>query len=521
MWSRREFVKFVGAGTVGSVVSVSSSCGTVGSSKRKKPKRLKTGDRVHLLKPLQYNLLVQENDSIGPGLRFGSWNDFTQFIPQSSDQALLWVNHEGYSTDLLVGRSRKTPPTLAQYKTEAEAIGGSLLKLRKHSGTWKLDPTSLENYRLTADTPIELDRSIRGASSTFGTLANCSGGLTPWKTILTCEENYDKYVGEYKAGGQEVYFPKKSKSWHKLQNRVSAHFGWVVEFDPVTKKSVKRTGLGRFSHECAHVVTQKKDSPSVVYSGDDREGGCLYKFIASEPGSLKNGTLYVAHLESGTWLALDVTKNEKLKKKFKTQEELLIRTREAAKFVGATPLARPEDIEHDPSTGAIFVSLTNDKSQGNFHGSILKIQEDQNNPQALKFKSSNFINGGDVETGFSCPDNLCFDPSGNLWITSDISDKSIGKKHYSGINSNGLFVIPKAGAFAGEVICVATAPVDAEFTGPCFTPDGEHLFLSVQHPGDSYKLEHKKYPSNWPRGGNSKPLSSVIVITGDFKKAIS
>ncbi len=39
---------------------------------------------------------------------------------------------------------------------------------------------------------------IQGASTAIGTLANCSGGVTPWRSILTCEENYDMFYGELK-----------------------------------------------------------------------------------------------------------------------------------------------------------------------------------------------------------------------------------------------------------------------------------------------------------------------------------
>ena len=38
--------------------------------------------------------------------------------------------------------------------------------------------------------------SIKNSNTAIGTLANCSGGITPWRTILTCEENYDMFYGE-------------------------------------------------------------------------------------------------------------------------------------------------------------------------------------------------------------------------------------------------------------------------------------------------------------------------------------
>ena len=36
----------------------------------------------------------------------------------------------------------------------------------------------------------------------------------------------------------------------------------------------------------------------------------------------------------------------------------------------------------------------------------------------------------------------------------------------------------------GEAYQFASAPVEAEMTGPCFTQDETTLFLAVQHPGE-------------------------------------
>ena len=121
----------------------------------------------------------------------------------------------------------------------------------------------------------------------------------------------------------------------------------------------------------------------------------LYKFISSKPGSLKEGTLYVADTINGKWLALDWENQPLLKSKFKDQTEVLIRTREASKLLGATALNRPEDVEIDPITGNIFVSLTNNKPKGDYHGSILKIEETNGEFDALTFKASTYKAGGE------------------------------------------------------------------------------------------------------------------------------
>jgi secreted PhoX family phosphatase len=43
-----------------------------------------------------------------------------------------------------------------------------------------------------------------------------------------------------------------------------------------------------------------------------------------------------------------------------------------------------------------------------------------------------------------------------------------------------------------------------------FTPDGETLFLSIQHPGEGGTLERPV--SDWPDGRGAPPRPSVVAI---------
>ena len=145
-------------------------------------------------------------------------------------------------------------------------------------------------------------------------------------------------------------------------------------------------------------------------------------------------------------------------------------------------------------------------------GQILKIEEAKDDKTSLTFTASVFKAGGEA-TGFACPDNMAFDPKGNLWFTSDISGSSIGKEPYASFQHNGLFMVPSYGVDKGKVIQVASAPVDAEFTGPQFSEDGTTLFLCIQHPGEGSKAIGD-FTSNWPEGNGAMPKSAVITISG-------
>lgn len=543
-YDRKEFLSFLGKAGIGLAVIPPFLMGCSNeentenqeeSSKEQLDKSLNLSllslaasdaDDLILTKGLAYETLIRWGDPINEKDTFGFNNDFTCFIPldaKNPKDGLLWVNHE-YSSSLFVAgfdtaqfENPLDHKTKAHVDKEMYSLGGSIVRIREENGSWKVVKNDPYNRRITAQTPMKLnwDHEIEGKSIAIGTHSNCSGGITPWNTILTCEENYDSYIGEseYDANNNKSYRPSYA-GWEKFYDYPPEHYGWVVEIDPKTGDAQKHIALGRFAHECC-TLHELEDKRIVAYSGDDANSEHLYKFIGSKPGSLKEGTLYVADTENGKWLSLDWETQPVLKNKFKDQTEVLIRVREAAKLLGATELNRPEDIEIDPISGGVFVSLTNNKPKGDFHGSILKVEED-GAYDALTFKASTYRAGGE-ENGFSCPDNLAFDHAGNLWFTSDMSGSSMNKedKPYMAFKNNSLFVIPRHGEDAGAVFRVASAPRDAELTGPWFSPDGKTLFLSVQHPGEQ-TTDLSNPTSKWPFDADGIPKPSVVAIKGDL-----
>ncbi|MBC74586.1 MAG: alkaline phosphatase [Halobacteriovoraceae bacterium] len=508
--NRRKFLQFLGYGSL--LIGKATLLGPLsGCTKFKIPSLSPTSEDKLILAPgLNYSIIAKFVDSINEKEVFGFNNDYIDFLALSPNDLILWINHE-YVHPLWVNGYERTK---ANMEKERKLVGGTLMRVKKINQKWEMQKNDIYNRGVRGDTPIPFADNVEvlGSKIATGTLANCAGGKTPWDTILTCEENYYGFYGERSADGSVT---ESLLNWQTHFPNPPEHYGWVVEVEPKTGKAKKHTSLGRFAHESA-TCSMSKNNKCVVYSGDDKNDEHLYKFISDSSNSLERGTLYVANLDKGEWMPLTI-ENPKLKGKFKNQLDILIHARKASKLLGATKLDRPEDIEINKATGDIFIACTNNKPKKNYHGQILKIQESEADHGSLKFTASTFKTGGH-DSGFTCPDNMVFDNNGNLWFTNDIAGNAANKGPYKGFGNNGLFIVPAGGPQAGEVIQLASAPIDAELTGPCFSPDYKTLFLSVQHPGETSK-DLKNPTSTWPDG--KRPTPAIVAIEGDLLEKIT
>ncbi|MFI9641297.1 PhoX family protein [Micromonospora sp. NPDC051925] len=536
--------------------------------------------------------------------QFGYNNDFVGVLPldRRGKRALLVVNHEYTNEDLMFpGFTGLDNLTVEQLRTAMAAHGMSVVELERVDGTGQWRPVGQGrrpyNRRVTAlSTKFELTGPAAGSAwlrtaadpkgrTVVGTLNNCAGGVTPWGTVLSGEENFNQYFVGADAAPAELKpkfdrygittsarYPSGSRKWERADERFDlakhpneAHrFGWIVEIDPFDPESRprKHTALGRFKHEGANVIVAR-DGRVVAYMGDDERFDYLYKFVSDKKFMsgdswvarknnltlLESGTLYVAQFAqtsaaeidgsgklpadgafngSGRWIKL-VSGNRSYVDGM-TAADVLTFTRLAGDKVGATKMDRPEDVEPSLLTGKVYVALTNNTDRGkagkaaadeinprnlNKHGQILELVEDRGDNTAESFAWSLPIVAGDPTdpstyfagydktkvSPISCPDNVAFDATGNLWISTD--GNALG-------SNDGLFATAVEGPERGHLKQFLTVPLGAETCGPFITGDNRSVFVAVQHPGEITGASVEKPASTWPDGDYAKP---GVVVT--------
>jgi uncharacterized protein len=510
--------------------------------------------------------------------QFGYNCDWVGFyeIPGNPNRALLAVNHEYTNPEIMFPGYDDKNPTRQQTDVELAAHGIAVLEIaRTGGGAWSPVIDSRYNRRITGETPMLISGPAAGhpwmqtsedpsGTRVRGMLNNCSGGRTPWGTVVTCEENFNQYFGNLgmlpdadprKAAHQRYGLPKDDndtdRRWYRFHRRFDIaqepneafRFGWAVELDPYDPNSTpkKRTALGRFKHEGATFMVGA-DGRVAVYMGDDERFDYMYKFVtagrynpsnrAANADLLDSGTLYVARFNddgTGAWLPLVYGQGPLTEANgFTSQADVLIRTRQAADALGATKMDRPEDIDYNPVNKKVYAAMTNnsrrtaaqvDKANpraNNLFGHIIEFRDDGDDAAATRFTWEIFMLCGRPQTDaglyfagypvrdlapISSPDNLVVDRAGNLWIFTDGQPGSIG------VNDS-VFAVPTEGPERGHLKPFLNAVPGAEAASGILSADNETLFVSIQHPGEGGTLD--KPLSTWPDRTNM-PRPSVVM----------
>ncbi|WP_156250556.1 PhoX family protein [Pseudactinotalea terrae] len=343
-------------------------------------------------------------------------------------------------------------------------------------------------------------------------------------------------------------------------------FGWVVEVDPEDPGStpVKHTAMGRFKHEGANVVVSS-DGHVFAYMGDDERFDYVYRFVSKQryrKGAsraarrhnlrlLSDGDLSVARFAgdgaedgvsdgTGEWIPL--TRDGRSMVPGFTLEEVLVYTRLAADAVQPTKMDRPEDVEPNLVNGRVYVACTNNSDRGregkegpteanpratNKDGHIVEIVPSRGDHTATTFEWNLLLICGDPSTAgtyfggyqgevspISCPDNLAFDSTGTLWISTDGQPGAIGY-------NDALHRVTLSGRERGRVEQFLAVPAGAETCGPVIHDKDGSVFVAVQHPGEdgSWEAPQSYFPDYVPAGSKvpdghfAGPRPSVVQVT--------
>jgi secreted PhoX family phosphatase len=338
-------------------------------------------------------------------------------------------------------------------------------------------------------TTIEVDRHgdrVREYVSLAGTLVNCAGGKTPWRTWLSCEET-----------------DLVPASGNSLQRR----HGYVFEVDPHDQDANRHpkpiTALGRFEHEAAAVDPQTGH----IYETEDATNphGLFYRWtppVAALPlgrGSLRDlspkaGSLHAlrARTAKGTVVA-DLCVATRPGTTYDV-EWVPVRDRDATR----TPVRRQFDgrwtdgTRRVRDTGAPLVTRSR-KLEGAWWGdggvyfvaSFARtadgsaVQHDGQvwflDPRAhtirlvLRFGYSP-RNQNSAPDG---PDTITVSPYGGVLIGED----GEGRQHLVGATAG------------GDTYYVARNELgDSEMTGATFSPDKKTLFANIYSPGHVFAI---------------------------------
>lgn len=371
-------------------------------------------DSVRVHRDFRYNVVARwlqpltEDKSVGAP-RFGANADFIAFFGDNWDadwendvvgsgpmmsgdstKGWIWANHEYISNSyptttsapngqhMTYARFLESHGELSNVSSDTwsqeqvdkyirwhkRQVGGSWFRVVKNRyGKWYVDTTAeavrydassdtlatVEGYDLMRTGHDDLGNELpQGVAA--GIMGDCSGGQTPWGTILTAEENVQGFYGDFETcwtssnrfvqgqgfdpGSVITFNPEPGNTDGQIFGRTSNpnerhdrdHYGFLVEIDPGVAAndyyvSVNKNGdgvghrkigtMGRVRWENATVAMDSNfnmidGQPVVIYGGNDRRSGRVYKFVSSGTYTkgmtrgevralLDEGKVYAAH----------------------------------------------------------------------------------------------------------------------------------------------------------------------------------------------------------------------------------
>lgn len=302
-----------------------------------------------------------------------------------------------------------------------------------------------------------------------GTAINCSGGITPWQTWLTCEETEGR-------AGDDGY---------------SKDHGWIFEVDPFDNRlnadPEPLTAMGRFMHEAVAV----DPSDGVVFETEDAFSGAplgsFYRFLPEKPlgghGSLRaGGTLQAMHVPDLEDLSTITETGTTFRgvEWFDVPDPLAETTPTRAQDY-PKPIVRGQKLEgcwwSDAEDSVYFVSSFARPENGASQTHDGQVWRYHPGERSLTLEVI-FLGSPIADDTFEAPDNICVSPYGGLMMCEDSS----GENYLLGTTRDGepfTFARNRQELSPGET---------GELAGVSFSPDRRVLFFNVYTPGTTFAV---------------------------------
>jgi uncharacterized protein len=386
--------------------------------------------------------------------RFGNLMDDGFVVPSAGDGMGAFAMGKGKGKVALV-RNHELSPRDARFGPFSTGMPADIKTYDRLTGG---DKSPLPGGTSTLIYDLKSGKVESQYLSLVGTIRNCAGGITPWGSWLSCEENTTR-------AGSDV-----GKDHGYIFEVPASHKGLV---DPVPLKA-----MGRFNHEAACIDPRT----GIAYLTEDREDSLLYRFVPNAKGALaKGGRLEALAIDgvadSRNWKGVSIKRGDALRVSWVPLDapeapDDDLRKRGAAK--GATLFARGEGMWWDkgllPDSGQFFFTCTSGGAVkgGQVFRYVPAVSEGFPGESDAPGKIELFYESADLAF-FNLGDNLCVMPNGHLMVCED-QYTDITDNHLRGITPGG-----KAYAFA-------KSRVQTEFAGACFSPDGSTLFVNLMWP---------------------------------------